>query len=115
MALAYQQIFAFSLAAGSTLYTPYTVPASTKVIGQILVANTSTTNNRTFRLAIVSGGGTAIAEDYLAYDITLVPGEIWQVTGLTLNAADEIKVRGDASSSSEGTGIIFQMYGEKIS
>lgn len=112
MALVYRQIAAKIIVAANTEESMYVVPASTVAIGQVIVANTSTTNNRTFRFAVVSGGGIAGAKDFLAFDISLVPGETWVVTGLTLAAADEIRVRSDATSSTAGTGLVFQFYGE---
>jgi len=112
MPLSYGQVAAKSITAANTDETFYTVPASTSVVGQLIVTNTSTSVNRTFRLAITSGGGAATAKDYLAYDITLVPQEAWVLQGLTLNATDIIRVRSDATSSTAGTGIIFQLYGE---
>lgn len=112
MPLAYKQIAVKSIAVADTEESMYTVPASTEIVGWIAVANTSTTTNRTFRLAIVAGGGAAAAEDFIAYDVTLTPGETWDVTGLTLEATDEIRVESDATSSTAGTGIIFHLYGE---
>jgi hypothetical protein len=114
MALAYGQWAAKTISAANTEESAYVVAAATKIVGQIIVANTSTSNNRTFRLAIVSGGGSAAAKDYLAYDVTIVPGETVTYSGLTLNAADEIRVQSNATSTTAGTGVIFQIYGEKI-
>lgn len=110
--LTYKQIAKHAIAAANTEESLYVVPASTMIVGQVIVANTSTSNNRSFRLAIVSGGGAATAADFIAYDITLTPGETWVVTGLTLNAADELRVQSNATSSSAGTGIIYHLYGE---
>lgn len=114
MPLSYKQIAAKSISSANTEESMYVVPASTEVVGWIAVANTSTSSNRTFRLAIVTGGGVAAAEDFLAYDLTLTPGEVWDATGLTLAATDEIRVQSDATSSTAGTGIIFHLYGETI-
>ena len=114
MALAYTQLAAKSIAAANTEESMYVVPASTEVVGQVIISNTDANNNRSFRLAVVSGGGAAASEDFLAYDISLTPGELWAVTGLTLAAADELRVQSDATSSTAGTGIIFHLYGETI-
>jgi hypothetical protein len=113
MALAYTQVAAKALTAANTEESMYVVPASTAVVGWIGVFNTGT-GNRTFRLAIVSGGGSAGAADYVAYDVSLTPGESWDITGLTLAATDEIRVESDATSTTAGTGVIFHLYGETI-
>jgi len=114
MSLSYKQIANHAISAANTEETFYTVPASTEVVGQVIVTNTSTSNNRTFRLAVISGGGATSAADYLAYDIALVPGESWVVAGLTLAATDVLRVESDATSTTAGTGIVFQLYGETI-
>lgn len=112
MALSYSQVATKTISSANTEESMYVVPSGKTVIGQIIVANTSTTNNRKFRLAIVSGGGSAGAADFLAYDVTLTPGETWTVTGITITASDEIRVQSDATSSTAGTGIVYQLYGE---
>jgi len=108
----YKQIAKHAIAAANTEESLYVVPASSAVIGQLVAANTSTSSNRTFRVAVVSGGGSAGAADFIAYDVTITPGETWVFGGLTLNAADEIRVQSSATSTTAGTGIIFQLYGE---
>jgi uncharacterized protein YabN with tetrapyrrole methylase and pyrophosphatase domain len=108
----YKQIAKHVMAAANTEEVLYTVPASSAVIGQIIAVNTSTTLNRTFRVSISSGGGATAAADYLAYDISLAPGESWQFQGATLNAADVVRVYADAISTTAGTGMVFQIYGE---
>lgn len=112
MALRYRQIEAKAISVADTNETFYTVAASNRVVGQVIVANTSTTNNRTFRLAVVASGDTLGAEHYLAYDITLTPGETATYSGLTLGEGDSITVRSDSASTTAGTGIVFQLYGE---
>lgn len=114
MALSYQQIAAKSISVANSEESMYVVPASTEVVGQVIVSNQSANNNRSFRLAFVSGGGAAAPEDFLAYDVTLTPGELWAVTGVTLTATDEIRVQSDATSTAAGNGIVFHFYGEKI-
>lgn len=108
----YKQIAKRAIAAANTEESLYVVPALSAVVGQLIAANTSTSNNRSFRVAVVSGGGSAGAADFLAYDVTITPGETWVLGGLTLNAADEVRVQSNATSTTAGTGIIFQIYGE---
>lgn len=112
MALVYKQVAKRAIVASNTEESLYIVPAATVVVGQLIVANTSTLNNRKFRVAVVSGGGAATAADFIVYDTSLTPGETWAITGLTLNAADEIRVQSDSTSTTSGTGVIFQLYGE---
>ena len=111
----YSQVAKHAIAIASTEEILYTVPAGTAVIGQIFAVNTSSTLNRTFRVSISSGGGATAAADYLAYDVSLVPGESWDFTGATLNAADVVRVYSNATSTTAGTGVIFQIYGELLS
>lgn len=113
MALDYKQFAAKAITAANTEESLYVVPASTKVVAQVIVSNTSTSSNRTFRLAVVAAGGAAAAKDFLAYDVTLTPGETWVVSGLTLKAAYELRVQSSATSTTAGTGIIFHVYGEE--
>jgi hypothetical protein len=109
----YKQIAKKGIVAANTEETLYTVPASSAVVGQIVAANTTPGSNLTFSLAIVSGGGSATPSDWIAYDVTLTPGEIWTFTGVTLNAADQVKVRSNqVSNVTVATGIIFHIYGE---
>lgn len=112
MALVYSQIAKHAIAAANTEESLYVVPAATVVVGQLVVANTSTLNNRKFRVAVVSGGGSAAAADFIVYDSSLTPGETWTMTGITLSASDEIRVQSDSTSTTSGTGVIFQLYGE---
>ena len=114
MSLVYSQIAASGSIAADTDETLYTVPTSNRVVGQLLVTNTSSVANRTFRLAVRGNGGDALAaKHYIAYDVTLTPGEVVSFSGVTLEAGDIIMARSDAiSNTTAGTGIIFQLYGE---
>lgn len=112
MALEYKQIAAKAIVAADTDESLYTVPVSNRVVGQLIIMNTSAINNRTFRVAVVADGDTLGAEHYIAYDSILVPGEIVTISGLTIGAGDEIVVRSNANSTTPGTGIVFQFYGE---
>ena len=111
----YSQVAKHAMVAANTEEILYTVPANTAVIGQVFAVNTSTTLNRTFRVSISSGGGATVAADYLAYDVSLAPGESWDFTGATLNATDVVRVYSSAISTTAGTGVIFQIYGELLS
>jgi hypothetical protein len=108
----YKQIAKATITTANTEQSLYVVPALSAVVGQIYAVNNSTTLNRTLRVAVVSGGGTATAGDWLVYDVSLAPGESWQFTGATLNAADEVRIQSNASSVTAGTGVVVQIYGE---
>ena len=96
----------------TVLYTP---GAGKKAIVQVMVSNTNPTNNIKFRLAVVAGGGSPAANHYLVYDQEAVPGETVYYTGITIQNSDSIVVRSDTTSTTVGTGIVFQAYGEEQS
>lgn len=107
MARAYKQLGAVKPSA-STETDLYTVPASTQtVISQILASNTGS-SNVTIDISVVAGGGATAAEDTIVSTRTLVPDEIFQLTGLTLEATDVIRVESDSAD------VVFQAYGEEI-
>jgi len=108
----YKQVAKKAIVTPNAEETLYTVPAATAVIGQIVAANTSTINNLLFSVGVISGGGASSAADWLQWDVTLVPGEIWAFSGVTLNATDKVVVRSNFTSTTVGTGVIFQIYGE---
>lgn len=112
MALIYGVVAQYEITAADTYEDAYTVPANNRFVGQIIVANTSTTNNRTFRLAVRANGDVIAAKHFLAYDIVLTPGEIAVFGGLTLSDTDVVTVRSDNSSTTIGDGVIVHLYGE---
>lgn len=81
----------------------YTVPASTEVIvSTIAVANRSATD-ATFRISVSSDGGATATKDYIAYDISCAGNGVNYFTlGLTLNAADKIRVYASTANLSFG-------------
>lgn len=114
MALVYGKLGS-AVVAANTDTGLYTVPASTTAVGQFIASNGSSAN-RTFRMAVITGAGigSVAAGDYLVYDRVLVPGEVFAITGLTLNAADTILVRSDANGGAP-SGVSFHFYGEEQS
>jgi hypothetical protein len=109
----YKQVFAKTISSANTEESAYVVPAATMVVGQVFISNTGT-STKTYRFAVVSGGGSAAAKDWLKYDVTLNPGQTDCLSGLTLNAADELRVYSNATSTTAGTGVIFHGYGEVL-
>lgn len=113
MSLVYNKIASYAINAADTDETMYTVAATQRVVGQLIITNTSTANNRTFRVAIVGNGDTLGPEHYHWYDATLTPEESITLQGLTLGEGDSIVVRSDAVSDvTPGTGMVFHLYGE---
>lgn len=107
MARAYKRLGAAKPAA-ITETVLYTVPASTQtVLSQVLASNVGT-SNATIDISIVAGGGVTAVEDTIVSSRTLVPDEIFQITGITLEATDVVKVE-----SSDGE-VVFHAYGEEL-
>lgn len=108
MARVYKQLGAIKPAA-TTETDLYTVPADTQaVLSQILASNVGG-SNVTIDISIVAGGGATAVKDTIVSSRTLVPDEIFQLTGITLEATDKVKVE-----SSDGE-VVFHAYGEEIS
>ena len=113
MSLVYKKIASYAINAADSNETMYTVASGERVVGQLMITNTSTTNNRTVRVATVGNGDTLGPEHYHYYDATLTPEETITLQGLTLGAGDAIVVRSDAISDvTPGTGIVFHLFGE---
>ena len=81
----------------------YTVAASTEVIvSTITVANRNSTD-ATFRISISADGAATANKDYIAYDISCPGNGVNYFTlGLTLNAADKIRVYASTANLSFG-------------
>lgn len=112
MSLIYGQIAAYVNTTAGLNQTAYTVPASNRFVGQIIVVNTSPSTSRSYRLAILKSGDSIGAEHYVAYDAELLPQESTTVTGVTLGAGDQVILYSDFLATTAGTGIVLQMYGE---
>ena len=113
MSLVYKKIMSAGIATANTDTTVYTVAATQRVVGQILVINTNPTSNVTVRLGIVENSDTLSAEDYLAYDLELLPNEVVSYSAITIGEGDFIVFRSNTVSSvTAGTGAIIHLYGE---
>lgn len=76
----------------NTVTLLYTVPDECQVgPSSIIVANVSSSND-TFRLAFVKSGETLSQSDYVAYDISITPGQFIQISELYFNTGDEIYI-----------------------
>jgi len=92
----------------TTFQSSYTVPASTQgVSSTVYIANTST-SNQYFRLS-AQKGGSALANQFIAYDSLILPNTtVAFTTGLALNAAEIVTMQ--ASSNQ----VIFTIDGSEI-
>lgn len=95
-------------AAATTEEVLYTVPALTQtVISTITVCNLGVAGS--FRLGVSLGGGALGAADYLYHDLAIDEDDTFALTfGLTLDAADEIRVY------ASHTNISFNVFGTEI-
>ena len=87
----------------------YTVPAATQtVISQITANNVGTVNTELVTIAVVPGGGASATANRIISVFPLGPKESVVITGVTMDATDEIRVEGS------GGGIVFHAYGQEI-
>lgn len=87
----------------------YTVPSATEtIVSTLTVANRSSTD-ATFRISISSDGGATATKDYIAYDLSCPGNGVNYFTlGLTINAADKIRVYASSANLS------FSAFGSEI-
>jgi hypothetical protein len=80
----------------NTYYTPYQVPANTFSVVTISIANRSSTNVATVRLAITTTAAPSAPTDgeFLEYDSQILSNGVLERTGLVLDAGKYISVRG---------------------
>lgn len=93
--------------AAATLTDLYTVAASTKFVGQLLIAN-DTTSAINARVSIADDGAADATSQYIVKDKNLNGGETIVITGITLGATDKIRVY--AASA----GLVFTLNGVDI-
>lgn len=108
MATSYK-VLGQSVPTANTLTTVYTVPAATEaVVSTIAVCNLGPAPT-TYRIAILTDGGSVADADYIVYDASIAPQDTMTFTlGLTLNAADLIK-----TESFSGL-VSFNIFGSEI-
>jgi len=95
--------------AATTSTALYTVPALTKaVVSTITVCNQAATD-ATFRISISVAGAALSAKEYIAFDTAIRGNGIQALTlGITLGAADVIRVYGSSATLS------FSAFGSEI-
>lgn len=98
-----------SAPSANTDTTLYTAPASTQaVVSTVNVCNRGTASV-TFRIAVRPAGAAIANQHYVAFDITIDPGQSipWTI-GMTLAATDVITVRAST------TDLSFIAFGSEI-
>lgn len=96
--------------AATTLTALYTVPASTSAVASTLVICNRTNSNKTVRVSVAVAGAADSLEQYIYYDtIVLKNDSVFATIGLTLGAADVVRVYAD------GVGVSFGLFGTEIS
>ena len=109
MATQTYKVLGQSAPSATTATDLYTVSASTQtVVSTLVVANRAATS-ATFRVSISVAGAATATKDYIVYDAT-VPGSgfVTLTLGLTLGAADVIRVYGSTSTLS------FSAFGSEL-
>jgi hypothetical protein len=88
----------------------YTVPALTKaVVSSIVMCNRGILQVQ-IRISIAVGGGATATKDYLLYDVVFPPNDTYIATiGMTLNAADVVRVYSSTANTS------YSLFGEEQS
>ncbi len=108
MAEAYK-ILGASAPSATTQTSIYTVAASTEAIVSSIVVCERGGAVATFRLAILSGGGTVADEDYIAYDHAIAANETIVLTlGVGMATTDKIEVYASTADLS------FNAFGMEI-
>jgi len=102
-----QKILGQSTPASTTDTTIYTVPTSCQAQCSVLIANRTTSNDK-FRIAIVPQGSTLDNKHYIAYDVSITPGQFVQVSEIYINTGDFIVVR------SENGNVSFSVTGMEM-
>jgi hypothetical protein len=87
----------------------YTVPAGTQAIVSTIVVANRALETPLYRIAIRPGGATIANIHYVAYDVSVGPGDSTTITlGLTLGAGDIITVRANTAN------VTFNAFGSEI-
>lgn len=86
----------------------YLVPASTEIIATLTICNQDT-ETRTYRVAHCNATGAATGEDWLAFDTEIVANESHQITGISMGAGEEIRVKASVADK-----VSFVLSGMKI-
>jgi len=92
-------------AGANTYYTPYQVPANTFSVITVSVANRSSANTATIRIAITTSVAPSAPTDaeFLEFDSQILANGVLERTGLVLDSGKYISVRG------AGTGLALSI------
>jgi len=70
----------------------YQVPASTELIGNLMVCNQSAVS-RTYRVALTDSSAAATTDEWIRYDVPLLANLSHDIGPISLGAGDTIRVR----------------------
>lgn len=90
MAIAWK-ILGQSNPSATTLTDLYTVPASTEVVGQVIVANRSAVAT-SFRISLAANGAADDNSQYIAYDVAIAGNAVYSSPKITIDATDKVRV-----------------------
>ena len=93
-------------AAAATDYSIYTVPTG-KVASFTVCMTNRTTNTVTVRIALTDTG-TIGSDEFIAYEVPIYPGEVYERSGLVLNAGFSVFAR----ASTTGVNVVIYGYEE---
>ena len=72
---------------------------STAGTGTVAICNRSN-SEKTFRIAVVAGGGTATNDEYIYYDTPIPANDTLQSLPISVGASDEVQVYGSTTDVS---------------
>ena len=93
----------------TTLTDLYAVPALTETVVSTLTAANRTNSNARIRVSVAIAGATDSDEQYILYDVLVLKKDfLFATVGLTLAAADVVRVETDTA------GISFNLFGTEV-
>jgi hypothetical protein len=90
----------------------YTVPAATQVIISSITVCNRGTDDATFRVWVAVNSVVTANNQYIYYDVPIAGNDTFIATvGITIDAADQVRVRGGGTG---GSNLTFQLFGSEI-
>lgn len=90
----------------------YTVPAATQVIISSITVCNRGTDDATFRVWVAINAAVTANAQYIYYDVPIAGNDTFIATvGITIDAADQVRVRGGGIG---GSNLTFQLFGSEI-
>ena len=99
---------AATLAAATTNYNLYTVPAATQTVVSTLVIANQAATAATYRIGIRPAGAAIALHQYIAYDVSIGANDSTALTlGISLGATDQVFIYASATT------LTFTMFGNE--